>query len=1807
MKNLFTPFGSGRARALAGVLLLSALSLTGFRASAQISGTKTVCASGCDYTSLTNAGGAFAAINSAGTGGAVTLDIQGNLTAEAGTNALAGAGTHAVTITSSTASQKVITFTVTTGSNNQGGLRVSRPNVIIDGVVTGVASADAANKRLSFRRSVNAPVIGTAGDAADNLTIQNCDISPNNNQNVFSFGNGCTVDGADNFILKNNTIHPTGTNRANNNLVLVATSTPATIRHDNGLVEGNSFYNWGQTAGSSTVISLVSASGWTVKGNHFFGTNTVSPTGNRTWTVIQVPNANSGGHTIEGNFIGGSDINCGGSNKFLTTASSDGFVRLMVFRMEAPNTEALTTVKNNRVTNFDMQLRWAGNCTEGIMDWWITNGNYNIEGNEFGTGGEIIIRRTSSAAVTSTRLRSQPGVSFATNGNLTFRNNKWENWTFRTGHTLSGDFGQIDAEMVAIGDGLSAVNGNVVVEGNLINNINFEHTGTISDYIHHFRGIKLNLGNGGTGSVMVRNNTVSNVTIRPSMLTRTVAPTGGCTGGQTFNAFVYGIEIGSGAAGPTGGVTVHSNKVFGLNSTLAGTPIDGIKVTGLSTTATNVQIYNNAVSLGEGTAGATDAVFSALNISPATASSESYYINNNTFAVGGSVSSGSSNTAAVRLSATAPSVNMRNNIVQNLRTGGSGNHYAYVVNSATLNTNNNMVFTNTKVGNVSSVDYNDFATWTSIPQDNVGSQFVKAEFTDAENGNLALINCSAITGVSTSVSSPYASVTVDITGATQSSPPDPGAYKHGGGGGGGGGTLTWLGAVSSAWTDPANWCGGGVPSATTDVVISDASPRAHWPIISSPAAVKNMTISGSSAALTINTGLTLTINGNFSFSGNPANFDCLNGSIISISGTGAQTINNLNARNVTLANGTKTFTGTNTVSNILNLGSNDLVLGASSTLALSGTINATTGKIFGEPTSDLSLVGNSSGTITLADGQTLRDILISTTGGVTLSASTTTNNLRNITVTSGTFSGGAATVFVSGNMTVNGGTFNAGTGRIAFNGAAAQTITGTLTFNDFSVEKITNTGVTLAPGSSMTVNGTFELQQDNTGLGVETSLNVSGANLTLNGPVVNGGPGTESVIASSTTNLVLNGASVWPWSVWNLNNPSALNNFTLNTSGSAGSLNAGLTINGTANFTAGTLNTGAFTVNMEGIVNGSAGFLNPTLGTINFNGNSNINHLPVASGSNAAGINMYRLNKTINYSGNLSTRDLHIEGTSTLNITGDLALNATVASTGRKGEGALSVSGTTSFTGTNAATVSGTNNFNTVNISNSGTVTFDAASVTSVGGTITLGSQGKMTNNGSFTLRHNATERASIAALTNNCAVNGNITVEQYVSTATPGWYFLGGITKGNAVMDLMTEMNYRGVPGAPTFYGTGNPTIFFHNEANNTAGGWTKAATQTASLRRPHRIYLDANFFSARQSKFKTTGPIMVGDSANQTFTTGETYPFTLTRTPANTYAGFNLVHNPYPSNILLDNTSNWTLTNVSPTFHFWDGVAMTYTTVNRTSATKVIPMGQAFFVQATGASPVLRLAEAAKTATAASIMRVPAPAQAINITIGDANTRWKDYAKVVFDNTASVAYDDQQDADNLNGGVYDVFTLADGHNLTDNLMALPQTNETIGIGYAAPFNAGAMVNLTLNGVSQLNDYNVVLVDNYTGSMTNVTEGMVYSFMHTGISGQTITDRFVLMLQPKFVTNLVSAVKPGMLVMPNPAASGAEVKVQFSNMMGNTADITITDAAGRVVATEAVGSTASVYTLNTALKGGVYTIRCVSGGSSLTQKLVVQ
>lgn len=142
---------------------------------------------------------------------------------------------------------------------------------------------------------------------------------------------------------------------------------------------------------------------------------------------------------------------------------------------------------------------------------------------------------------------------------------------------------------------------------------------------------------------------------------------------------------------------------------------------------------------------------------------------------------------------------------------------------------------------------------------------------------------------------------------------------------------TWIGVASSDWNNAANWCGG-IPTATTDVIIPATAP--NMPVISGGTGTAHHISINAGGSLTIQATGVLDLFGNLSGNGS---FNALAGSI-NFRGSSSQLIPGFVAAHVTLngsggvvLSGSATVSGTLTLTNgSVTLGSANLTLSASS-------------------------------------------------------------------------------------------------------------------------------------------------------------------------------------------------------------------------------------------------------------------------------------------------------------------------------------------------------------------------------------------------------------------------------------------------------------------------------------------------------------------------------------------------------------------------------------------------------------------------------------------------------------------------------------------------------------------------------------------------------------------------------------------------------------------------------------------------------------------------------------------------------------
>jgi hypothetical protein len=920
-----------------------------------VSGTKTIGATGADYTTLASA---ISALTTNGVNGPVILELQSNYVAEA-TVALTAipcvSSTNTITIRPSSSVSSVIAFTssTTTFSINGG------QYYILDGRPGGTGT----NKYISIAATTASGIALQLINEASNNTIRYCTIQSANSSTssgTIYFSTTTGSNGNDNNTIDHCDVKD-GASTPTNAIYSSGTTTTTLTNNSDNIISNNNIFNFFSTSSSSTGVLIASGStAWSVTGNSFYQQASKTAASNSIHSAITISNTSGNGFLITNNYIGGSASNAGGSAWTLGVTGTSIADRFIGISLTAGNTTA-SSIQGNNISNINFTtggsyLTTSGNFC-GIN---VGAGLVNIGTNATNTIGNA----TGTGSITAT---SQGGISYGicvagANSTITVANNNIGSINLSSsltsaGHSFAGiitsSFTNVSIYNNTIGSTITAnsinsntastsnavsvtginngATANVSISNNLIANLYNSCVPSSTGNTTIVRGI---YSNSGTNTISV--NTVRNLSCAAL-----------CTD-TTSGASVIGISLVSTSAGSiltqntihslsnnynslslvtsvtgiyytgatTGSNIISRNFVHSLNLSTTNTAgkITGINIAGGAST-----IQNNLIRLGIDADG--NSITNGLviaGIDKTTATNNNFYHNN--VYIGGTAVTATANSYAFRRTLAATD-NIRNNILVNNRSNstGSGRHYAIGLNVATSVTSNYNLYYGTGIGFVfgyiNTSNYSTLASWKSANATfDVNSLFTdpgyKNAVADYSNVDLHILNTSAADIAGTSISG----ITDDYDGQTRSAltPTDIGADAVATGVG-----ILWTaGANSSSWNDPGNWNTNSVPTSTDSVVIPQGiSPQ---PVISSVITVQD---------LNTETGSTLSLSNTVSVTGTVLN----NGNI---SGTGKLLLNGSSAQEIT---------GTGTISNLEIDNSNGVSINSSANQGITGLLSLTSG------------------------------------------------------------------------------------------------------------------------------------------------------------------------------------------------------------------------------------------------------------------------------------------------------------------------------------------------------------------------------------------------------------------------------------------------------------------------------------------------------------------------------------------------------------------------------------------------------------------------------------------------------------------------------------------------------------------------------------------------------------------------------------------------------------------------------------------------------------------------------------------------
>ncbi|KAF0202562.1 MAG: hypothetical protein FD170_1736 [Bacteroidetes bacterium] len=671
-----------------------------------------------NYTSLTNAGGVFAALNvTSQAGQTITITVTADVTTELGTTALTGAAGLWTSLTINPSGARTISGNVDKPLIDLNGAQ----HVIIDGVNTGGNSLTIEN--LSTSTTLGTSTIRFINNASNNV-VKNCTIKGSGRASTaaYSFNGGAilffstssTTTGNNNNLIDNNVFTNAGGNRPKNVIFSYGSIGAA---NDGNTISNNMFYDFFNPGTSSNGIFASSySSAWNITGNTFYETTTLSPTASSAYCAMRIGNFNisegrGNNFTVSDNFIGGNAADHTGTFT-INSAQAHAFIGIYLNVGET----IASTVQNNTIT----RINFTTTSQEPFYGIRVVAGNVNIGTVSGNTIGSATGNGSITITTTSTNLAKSIGISFGGAGTVNIENN-----------TIGG--------ITIVGSESADVAG------------------------HSFNGIEAY-----TGFNIIRNNTIGST---DAGTTNSIwANTSTTTGKQ----HIYGI-YNEGATSVTISENIISqltNAATGNNSEVAGIKLSTLIPYQIPLKTSN--ITNNIISLGGETKTTIYGIYETGNYESGNFSSTNniYF---NTVYIGGTVPSGSAKSYALYSAVNTTTRNFRNNIFNNARstTGGSGLHYAmYIVSTGGPLTCDFNDYLASGTGGMLGYYGADKSTPVIVTGQDTHSLNTDPLFASAGGSNaVSYIPSAALAGVSIS------GITTDYAGTTRASTPTMGAYE----------------------------------------------------------------------------------------------------------------------------------------------------------------------------------------------------------------------------------------------------------------------------------------------------------------------------------------------------------------------------------------------------------------------------------------------------------------------------------------------------------------------------------------------------------------------------------------------------------------------------------------------------------------------------------------------------------------------------------------------------------------------------------------------------------------------------------------------------------------------------------------------------------------------------------------------------------------------------------------------------------------------------------------------------------------------
>ena len=454
--------------------------------------------------------------------------------------------------------------------------------------------------------------------------------------------------------------------------------------------------------------------------------------------------------------------------------------------------------------------------------------------------------------------------------------------------------------------------------------------------------------------------------------------------------------------------------------------------------------------------------------------------------------------------------------------------------------------------------------------------------------------------------------------------------------------------------------------------------------------------------------------------------------------------------------------------------------------------------------------------------------------------------------------------------------------------------------------------------------------------------------------------------------------------------------------------------------------------------------------------------------------------------------------------------------------------------------------------------------ILTIGGGVTLTTNGKVNVNGNLILISNGTSDGSFI---NNDSVIGNVTVQKYI---TPNqWHLISDPVK-NYLIDSIKQ-----------YY----PQLY--DEPNNKfTRTWLTTGIMTTNL--GYGIWSRNN-------------PATISFKGNVNYQSS----INLTKSSQ----GYNMIGNPYTSCLDWESAS-WDRTNISGTIWIWNGVQYaTYTAgVGGTNGgVRYIAVGQGFFVQATTNNISFTLTSGARVHQPTNLLKSMSMGMSVDtinqlIRIGVNNVVYSDECILAFRDSASNGYDPRYDAHKILGSVSapQIFFQNDTNKLTVN--SIKDDLDSIPFRININYNQSCNISITNQSSRHYKIYDKLNDTSYVGGFStsiNVNDtGRFYLLKYVPVVIDTTPKDTIPKDTIPSDTNKISL--DHNKINPLICVNGGSVII--SNLV-ETDYIQIVDLNGIEIKNLEAQSDRYSISLNT----GFYVVRIYNQTDSYTQKIIIR